>query len=78
MWGSAEELAEHLLSDPAVVFGDELLLGIHPAHVTIEETVQRAATLIQEVVPLVAAGWLDRRAALEQSIDAWELEGAVR
>lgn len=78
VWGSAEELAEHLLADPAVVLGDELLLGIHPAHVTIDETVERAAALIQEVVPLVAAGWLERRAELEQSVDAWELAGAVR
>lgn len=78
VWGAPQELADQLLADPAVVLGDELLLGIHPAHVTIDETVARATTLIRDVVPLVAAGWLQRRGDLEQSIDAWELEGAVR
>lgn len=78
VWGTASTVADHLLDDPAVILGDELLLGIHPAFVSIDETIERARALIEEVVPLVASGWLERRAELEHSIDAWELQGAVR
>lgn len=78
VWGSPDQVAAHLLDDPAVVLGDELMLGIHPAHVTIDETVSHARALIEDVVPIVAAGWLERRADIDQSIDAWELAGAVR
>ncbi|MFT4135766.1 LLM class flavin-dependent oxidoreductase [Microbacterium sp.] len=78
VWGEPAELAAHLLADPAVTLSDELLLGIHPAHVSIEETVARARILVEEVVPLVTEGWLAARGDLEARVDGWELEAVTR
>lgn len=57
VWGDPEQVAAGLIADPSVLLSDELLLGIHPAHVSIAETVERARILIEDVVPIVAAQW---------------------
>ncbi|MDR1513669.1 MAG: hypothetical protein LBS56_09365, partial [Propionibacteriaceae bacterium] len=62
-WGTPRQLADDLLSDPSLPLVDEVVLGIHPARHTVAETLAKARTLIEEVVPLVRAGWHEKRAA---------------
>ncbi|KIP51684.1 LLM class flavin-dependent oxidoreductase [Leucobacter komagatae] len=64
IWGDPAALAADLLADPTVLLTDELVLGIHPARHTIDETLEKARILIDEVVPLVREGWAAGRAAL--------------
>jgi hypothetical protein len=61
IWGDAEALAADLLDDPTVLLSDEIVLGIHPALHTIDETIDKAEALIEEVVPRLRAGWDERR-----------------
>lgn len=64
VWGDPETLAADLLADPTVGLTDELVLGIHPVLHTIDETIEKARVLIDEVVPLVQEGWAAARAEL--------------
>ncbi|PRI12064.1 LLM class flavin-dependent oxidoreductase [Leucobacter massiliensis] len=64
VWGDPATLAADLLDDPTVPLSDELVLGIHPTLHTIDETVEKARILIDEVVPLLREGWARRRAEL--------------
>jgi alkanesulfonate monooxygenase SsuD/methylene tetrahydromethanopterin reductase-like flavin-dependent oxidoreductase (luciferase family) len=61
IWGDAEALAADLLDDPTVLLSDEIVLGIHPALHTIDETIDKAEARIEEVVPRLRAGWDERR-----------------
>ena len=72
VWGDPATLAADLLADPTVLLTDELVLGIHPALHTVDETIAKAETLLSEVVPLLLAEWRDARAALLARIDAGE------
>jgi len=74
IWGDPEELAAQLLADPAVLLSDELVLGIHPTHQSIEETAERARLLFEGTVPIVRAAWADARARLDETVDAWQIE----
>ncbi|WP_187976408.1 LLM class flavin-dependent oxidoreductase [Mycetocola sp. JXN-3] len=69
IWGTPEELAADLLADPTIALTDELILGIHPALHTLEETVEKARILLEEAYPLIQAGWAaQREAALAEAI----------
>lgn len=64
VWGDPRALAADLLADPTVLLTDELVLGIHPALHSVDETIAKAKTLLDEVVPLVREGWATGRAEL--------------
>lgn len=64
VWGTVDELAADLLSDPTLALSDELVLGIHPAEHTVDEAVAHAGVLLDEVVPLVREGWAEQRREL--------------
>lgn len=72
VWGDPEALAADLLADPTVALTDELVLGIHPVQHTIDETIDKARVLIEEVVPMVQEGWARARA------EAFESNGRLR
>lgn len=78
VWGNPEHVAAGLLADPGILLSDELLIGVHPAHLTIAETVERARILIEDVIPIVAAGWESARPALAGRVAEFGLEGAAR
>ncbi|KAB1662248.1 LLM class flavin-dependent oxidoreductase [Pseudoclavibacter chungangensis] len=63
-WGTPEVLAADLLADPSVALSDEIVLGVHPAHHTIDETIEKARILLEELVPLVRSGWRAQREEL--------------
>jgi len=63
IWGDPQALADDLLADPTIPLTDELVLGIHPVTHTIDETIEKARILIQEVVPLVEPRWREARRA---------------
>lgn len=67
-WGDPEALAADLLADPTIPLTDELVLGIHPASHTIDETVAKARILIEQVVPLLQEGWAAARADLDLDV----------
>jgi len=76
IWGDPEELAQRFIEDdPSVLLADELVLGIHPTHHTIDETVERARVLFERTVPIVAAEWLRRRARLDATFEEWQIDG---
>lgn len=75
IWGDPLDLAAQLLADPAVLLSDELVLGIHPAHQTIAQTAERARVLFEETVPVLRAAWAAARPVLDETIDAWQIEG---
>lgn len=75
IWGDPLALAAQLLADPAVLLSDELVLGIHPAHQTIAQTAERARVLFEETVPVLRAAWAAARPVLDETIDAWQIEG---
>lgn len=64
IWGDPATLVADLLADPTVPLTDELVLGIHPASHTIEETVDKARILIEDVVPALQDGWAAARREL--------------
>lgn len=61
-WGDSAELAADLLADPTVLLSDELVLGIHPGRLDLDQTLRKAQVLIKEVIPLVQQGWVQARA----------------
>ncbi|MDQ1123441.1 LLM class flavin-dependent oxidoreductase [Microbacterium trichothecenolyticum] len=61
-WGDPRALADDLLADPTVALTDELVLGIHPVTHSIDQTLEKARVLIEQVVPLVEEGWRAARA----------------
>lgn len=64
IWGDAETLADDLIADPTVALTDELVLGIHPVTHTIDETIEKARILLEDVVPLLEPRWHAARAEL--------------
>ena len=72
VWGDPELLAQRLLEDPTIVLTDELVLGVHPAQLTIDETIERARVLIEEVAPIITAAWTAQRPELDDIVDAWQ------
>lgn len=71
VWGDPEQLAQRLLEDPTIPLTDELVLGVHPAALSIDETIERARVLIQEVAPIVSEAWAAQRPGLDELVDAW-------
>jgi len=71
VWGDPEQLAQRLLEDPTIPLTDELVLGVHPAALSIDETIERARVLIQEVAPIVAESWAAQRPRIDEIVDAW-------
>ncbi|MGO3886597.1 MAG: LLM class flavin-dependent oxidoreductase [Mycetocola sp.] len=69
LWGDPSTLVDRLLEDPTIPLTDEIVLGIHPAHVSIEETVARARLLITEVVPELNERWAAARAVALADLD---------
>ncbi|WP_054686527.1 LLM class flavin-dependent oxidoreductase [Microbacterium sp. No. 7] len=74
VWGDPEELAGRLLDDPSVLLSDELVLGIHPSHQTIDETIERARVLYERTVPIVRAAWAAHRPTLDATLDTWQIQ----
>ncbi|KSU54717.1 LLM class flavin-dependent oxidoreductase [Microbacterium enclense] len=60
-WGDPRALADDLLADPTVALTDELVLGIHPVTASIDDTLEKARILLEDVVPLVEEGWREAR-----------------
>lgn len=65
VWGDPKTLAADLLADPTTALTDEIVVGIHPAVHTIDETIEKAAILINELYPLLQSGWAEQRAAAD-------------
>ncbi len=79
VWGEdPEELAEKIFADPSVALSDELLLGLHPAELTVAETAELAERLIHDVFPLVAEKWKHAQASEGDSRVTREVEDVVR
>ncbi|MDR1633858.1 MAG: LLM class flavin-dependent oxidoreductase [Bifidobacteriaceae bacterium] len=67
-WGTPGQLVDDLLADPSLYLSDEVVLGLHPARLTVEETLAKAEILIQQVAPRLRSAWHERRpAALAQA-----------
>ncbi|MDR2564980.1 MAG: LLM class flavin-dependent oxidoreductase [Bifidobacteriaceae bacterium] len=62
-WGTPGQLADDLIADPSLPLSDEVVLGLHPARLTVEETLAKSEILIQQVVPRLKSAWTERRAA---------------
>lgn len=76
IWGEPEALAERLVEDdPSVLLADELVLGVHPAHQSIEQMIDHARVLFERTVPTIALEWKRRRPALEETVSEWRIDG---
>lgn len=71
VWGTPEQIAADLLADPTTILSDELVIGLHPGRYTLDLAVEKAQTLLEEVYPIVAEGWLQARDRVEELVSLW-------
>ena len=76
IWGTPEQLADDLLADASIGRSDEIVLGLHPGSYTLDQAIEKAAILIDELYPRLQQGWLEARRSLQDDVHDYA-KGAV-
>lgn len=76
IWGTPEQLADDLLADASIGRSDEIVLGLHPGSYTLDQAIEKASILIDELYPRLQQGWLEARRSLQDDVHDYA-KGAV-
>lgn len=71
-WGSVDDLVADITADPSFELSDEIVLGLHPGRYTLEQGIEKARILIDEVYPLLDREWQARRAGLNDLVATYD------